>query len=305
MHFSMQLPTDRVEAGTEFCTQDAIAIMARQVEEAGFEACYVTEHPFPSDSWLERGGHHAMDPFVSLTAAAMATEHLRLHSNILVLPYRNPFITAKAVASLDLLSGGRVIMGVAAGYLKGEYQAVGAKFDTRNDAVDEALLAIKQAWSGQSVQFKGRSFEATGNTMLPAPLQKPHPPIWVGGNSKLAIRRTVELADGWSPFPVSKQAAGRTNAPTLDSLEALGEKIDYLKNYAEQIGRTKPVDICFVPFGHGMNSKQPLEPELFIEQIEGLRAIGVNWLAVGMHAKTRAQYCEWVQWFGSEVIARL
>ena len=126
MKFSLQLPTDRVEHGDEFTSAGAIAELAEAIAAAGFDACWVTEHPFPSDEWMATGGHHSLDPFVALTAAAVATKTLRLHTNILVLPYRNPFLTAKAAASLDVVSGGRVIVGVAAGYLEGEYAALGA-----------------------------------------------------------------------------------------------------------------------------------------------------------------------------------
>ena len=108
VRFSAQLPSNRVEAPEEFCTAGAIGEMAAALEAAGFDACYVTEHPFPPDDWLAGGGHHALDPFVTLSLAAAATERLKLHTNILVLPYRNPFLTAKAVASLDVASGGRV-----------------------------------------------------------------------------------------------------------------------------------------------------------------------------------------------------
>ena len=112
MKFSVQLPTDRVEDGDEYTSSDSIAEMAEAIERAGFDACWVTEHPFPSDEWIASGGHHSLDPFVALTAAAMVTRTLALHTNILVLPYRNPCLTAKSVASLDVVSGGRAIIGV-------------------------------------------------------------------------------------------------------------------------------------------------------------------------------------------------
>src|SRR5215475_14521734 len=119
MRFSAQLPTDRVSKGTEFTGGAEIGEMARAVEAAGFDAGYVTEHPFPADEWLASGGHHALDPFVALTA--------------------------KAVASLDVVCGGRVILGVGAGYLEGEYEALGADFAHRNDVSDDALVAMKRA----------------------------------------------------------------------------------------------------------------------------------------------------------------
>ena len=202
MKFSVQLPTDRVEKLEEFAQADAIAEMALAIETAGFDACYVTEHPFPADDWLEANGHHALDPFVSLSAAAMVTRHLRLHTNLIVLPYRNPFLTAKSIASLDALSGGRVIMGIGAGYLEGEYAALGADFANRNDITDDAIKAMQAAWGGKSVRRGGELYEATGNTALPRPIQRPHPPLWVGGNSRIAIRRAARSAQGWSPFPL-------------------------------------------------------------------------------------------------------
>ena len=123
-----------------------------------------------------------------------------------MLPYRNPFLPAKSVASLDALSGGRVIVGVAVGYLEGEYRALGADFEQRNEIGDEALVAMKLAWKGESFRFRGRDFEAEGNQMLPAPVQHPHPPIWVGGESSSALRRCRAAASA----PRRSPARGRT-----------------------------------------------------------------------------------------------
>jgi alkanesulfonate monooxygenase SsuD/methylene tetrahydromethanopterin reductase-like flavin-dependent oxidoreductase (luciferase family) len=136
VRFSLQLPTDRVVSGDEFVSGPAVAEMAREIEAAGFDACFVTEHPFPPRRWLESGGHHALEPYVALSFAAAATTTLRLQTNIAVLPYRSPWLTAKAAASLDVLSGGRLILGVAAGYLRGEFEALGADFDGRNERAD-------------------------------------------------------------------------------------------------------------------------------------------------------------------------
>ena len=173
MRFSAQLPTNRVELEGGFLSARSIAELARAAEQAGFDAGYVTEHPFPSDAWLEAGGHHALDPFVALSAVAVATDRLRLHTNVLVLAYRNPFLAAKAIASLDVLSEGRVILGIAAGYLEEEYRALGVDFESRNELTDEALRALKLALRGESVRLAGRGFEARGNSMLPRPVQRP------------------------------------------------------------------------------------------------------------------------------------
>src|SRR5262245_40989629 len=201
MQYSVSLPVERIDRASEFVTQTAIADIAKAAEDAGFAACFVTDHPFPPHRWLHGGGHHALDPFVALSFAAAATTRLRLQTHILVLPYRNPFLTAKAVLSLDVLSGGRVTLGVAAGYLRGEFAALGASFDERQEVSDETIRAMKLAWAGDDVRFEGRGFRAAGSSMGFRPVQQPHPPIWVGGNSRAAIRRAVELGDGWVPFP--------------------------------------------------------------------------------------------------------
>ncbi|MFP6627446.1 MAG: TIGR03619 family F420-dependent LLM class oxidoreductase [Myxococcota bacterium] len=304
MKFSLQLPTDRVEHGDEFTSAGAIAELAEAIEAAGFDACWVTEHPFPSDEWMATGGHHSLDPFVALTAAAVATKTLRLHTNILVLPYRNPFLTAKAAASLDVVSGGRVIVGVAAGYLEGEYAALGANFADRNAITDEALVAIKQAWKGESMKLDGRDFQVSGNTMLPRPVQQPHPPVWVGGNSSAAIRRTAEHAQGWSPFPIPGRFAGRIRTAGIETLDDLRERIEYLRDYARQIGRSDRIDVNFVPFGSRMNSQDPLDPKAFREQLAELESIGVTWLSLGVPGVTRAAYLDSIARFGAEVIGR-
>jgi probable F420-dependent oxidoreductase len=305
VRFSGQIPTDRVARGAEFTSAAAIAEMSGALEAAGFDAGYVTEHPCPPDDWLASGGHHALDPFVSLAVAAGATSRLRLHTNILVLPYRNPFLTAKAVASLDVVSGGRVIVGVAAGYLEGEYRALGADFAGRNEVADDALCAMKLAWSGASIAYEGRGYRAAGNTMLPAPLQRPHPPIWVGGNSRRALRRAAEHAQGWSPFPVPAAYGRRTRTAAIESIDDLAAGIRELRDRAREAGREEALDVNFVPFGLGMQQKTLPDPDAFCEQVQRLEEIGVTWLSVGVPGASRAAYCDNAARLGTEVIARL
>ncbi len=305
MRFSGQIPTDCVTQGADLIGAAAIGEMARTLEAAGFDAGYVTEHPFPPDAWLATGGHHALDPFVALAVAASSTRHLRLHTNVLVLPYRNPFLTAKAVASLDAVSGGRVILGVAAGYLEAESRALGADFEHRNEVSDDALIAIKRAWSGASVAYDGRGYRATANTMLPTPVQQPHPPIWVGGNSRRAARRAARHAQGWSPFPVPPAFSRTTRTAPLASVEALAARIREFEDHARENGRSEPLDVNFVPFGLRMNPATTPEPDAFCEQVVRLAEIGVTWLSVGLPCPSRAGYCESAARFGEEIIAVL
>src|SRR3990172_11921050 len=183
MRFSLRLPPDRVKLGAEYGTAEAVMEMARAAEDHGYDAVTVTEHPIPSDDWMRTGGHHALDPFVALAFAAASTRRLRLQTNLCVVPYRNPFLTAKSVATLDSLSGGRVIFGAGAGYLEPEFRALGVDYAARNELFDEALVVMKQVWTGESVDLDGRGFAAHGHHALPRPAQRPHPPIWIGGES--------------------------------------------------------------------------------------------------------------------------
>src|SRR5207249_1707922 len=140
----------------------AVAETARAAERAGFDAVAVTDHPFPHDEWMRSGGHHALDPFVALSFAAAATARIRLLTFIYVLPYRNPFLSAKAAASLDVLSGGRFVFGVAAGYLEPEFAALGVPFAERDALADEAIRAMQAAWGGTTVHFEGKHIAARG-----------------------------------------------------------------------------------------------------------------------------------------------
>ena len=155
MKINVSLPFDRIEYPDEFLRADAIAEVARAAERVGFDAGCDTDHPVPTGRWLDAGGHHAQDPFVILSLVAAATRTLRLQTGILVLPYRNPFIVARAVATLDFVSAGRVTLGVGAGYLKGEYKALGIDFERRNEIMDEYLHAMKAAWTADEFTFRG------------------------------------------------------------------------------------------------------------------------------------------------------
>jgi probable F420-dependent oxidoreductase len=285
MRFTLQLPTHQVSAGEEFVSAAAVGEMARAAENAGFDAVFVTDHPFPGERWMASGGHHALDPFVALAFAAAATSRIRLHTHILVLPYRNPFIAAKAAATLDVMSGGRLILGVAAGYLKSEFHALGADYEHRNEVSDEAIRAMVMAWTGEGVELRGRGFSARGNRMQPRPVQKPHPPIWVGGNSRAAIRRAVELGQGWVPFPNPRKDAARRGTPPLETLDDLRARLAYARERAEAAGRRESLDVCFAPLDGDLSVAR------LREAAEELGGLGVTWMALSVPAPSRAAWC--------------
>ncbi len=272
-------------------------------EAAGFAAVYTTEHPFPGDAWLDHGGHHAVDPLVALSFAAAATTSIRLHTNLFILALRNPFMAAKGIASLDVLSGGRLIMGIGAGYLEPEFDAVGASFADRNDRTDEAIAAMKAAWTGESVTFEGTGFRATGNTMLPRPHRRPHPTLWIGGNSRRAIRRAVELADGWSPFPNPARLADRTRTARLETIGDLVESMDYARGYADSVGRVDPLTFVFIPEGLSMGAAT-FDEDRVNASIGELEAVGVGWVTVALPGDTRDAQLAAIERFGRAVLGR-
>jgi probable F420-dependent oxidoreductase len=231
---------------------------------------------------------------------------LRLQTNLYIAAYRNPFLSAKAVATLDVLSGGRVILGVGAGYLEPEFAALGVDFEERNALTDEALHAMKAAWAGESVALDGVHFKVTGNTMLPRPAQRPHPPLWVGGNSRRAVRRAVEQADGWVPMPNPARSASRRRTPALESLDDLRAGIAYARDHGEAVGREAPLDIQFMPLGVDMFSAGGLDDhravERMVESVAELAAAGVTWLAAGVPGETRAEFVDNVACYGEEIL---
>ncbi len=289
MRFALGLPTTNVDAPEEFLTGAAIAQMAQHAEKVGFEAVYVTDHPAGDQHWLDTGGHHALDPFVALSFAAAATIRLRVQTHILVLPYRNPFLTAKSVLSLDALSGGRLTLGVAAGYLRSEFNALGVDFDERNELFDEALEVVRLALTEDRVAYTGRHFRSRGTTMRPRPVQEPHPPIWIGGNSTRAMRRAVESAQGWCPFPNPAAASAATKTPKLETLDELATRLERARTYATELGRTEPFDICFAPMSLTMFGSEADRGRLR-DEIAALGELGVTQVPVEVPASTRANW---------------
>ena len=278
MRFSLELP---------IASPDGIMTCASAIEAAGFDACFVTDHPFPSREWLATGGHATVDPFVALSFAAAATQTLRLHTNCLIPAYRNPFVTAKSIATLDACSGGRVILGVAVGYLQPEFEGLGVPYDERAGRLDEALRAMKQAWTDATPR----------NIVTPRCVQQPHPPIWVGGNSAAAIRRAVAHGDGWSPFPATPRTAAAVDTAAISDVSTLAAAIARYHALADEAGRQQPLDVCFTPFTHP-GHKDVVDPPALLAEARDLAGIGVTWLAFHLPAPSVDEFCATVMMFG-------
>src|SRR5690606_10363116 len=213
-------------------------------------------------------------------------------THVLVLPYRNPLLVAKAAASLDVLSGGRLLLGVAAGYLAGEFAALGADLARRHEAVDEAIRAVRAAWRGAPFDFAGTGYAARGIEQRPPPVQRPGPPIWVGGNAPRAIRRAVELGDGWLPFPAPAALAGHVRSAAIASLDDLRAGIARAREHAARIGRRAPLEIGFTPFCAAMDAAAPPAPQRLADEVAALAELGVTWCMLTVPASSRAAWCE-------------
>jgi probable F420-dependent oxidoreductase len=302
MRFTFTHPMHSHPYNPELVTGSGIATVAAAAEEAGFHGFGFTDHPAPSQRWLESGGHDAVDPFVAMGYAAARTTTLRLIPNIVVLPYRNPFVVAKAGATLDLLSEGRFTLGVGVGYLKREFTALGVEFDERAALFEEALEVIRGIWTTDDFSFEGRHFSAKGITAHPRPVSTPHPPIWIGGNTSAARKRVVNHGDGWCPFPAPAMLAQTARTAVMDS-EALASGVEDLRRRFDSAGRDfTGIDVTFTNADGGSPGSDDFNADAYLAGLEKLAAVGVTWVQVGLPGDNLAHVLETIERFGSSVI---
>ena len=219
----------------------AIAADVCQAEQLGFESAWIAEHlimpvaqasayPYTADGRFPAPPDAPFhDPLLALAYVAALTTRIRLATGIFVVPLRNPFATAKSIATLDNLSQGRVIFGVGIGWLKEEFEAVGMKFEDRALRTREYLELMIELWSKSDPLYKGRTVATQGMKFMPKTVQQPHPPIVFGGTSERALKRTVRLGDGWYGI-----------AHSLDEARTM---ILRLGVYARAAERTRPIEI--------------------------------------------------------------
>ena len=306
MKFSITYPLLAHPCHPDFLEKANVIRFARAAEAAGFDALCFTDHPAPSQKWLEAGGHDALDPFAALAFCAAVTERIRLMPHIVVLPYRNPFVLAKAIATVDVLSGGRFVLGTAAGYLRSEYAALGVDFDERNALFDEAIEVLQGIWSTDGFGYRGRHFLAQGQTANPKPVQRPHPPIWIGGNSRLARRRVARYAQGWIPFPAPAAVARSTKTPPLESHEDLARYLDELWKLLDEAGRDRAeIDVHFYNDRGGSPGHDDFDALACREGLHALAALGVTWCGTAMPGDSIDRAVEAMVQFGETVIAPL
>jgi probable F420-dependent oxidoreductase len=186
----------------------------RRAEELGFDSVWVTDHILVPQTLEIIYRDHMLDPLALLNYVAAITTRVKIGTSVIILPYRNPIVVAKMLATTDQLSGGRLIFGAAVGWMEPEFAALRAPFADRGAFSDECLRLIKTLWTQEKVSFEGQYFTFTDMQASPRPLQQPHPPIWVGGNSPRARRRVAEFGDGWhaTAMPLDELKAGIADA---------------------------------------------------------------------------------------------
>jgi len=216
----------------------------RRAEELGFDSIWVTDHILVPQTLEIIYRDNMLDPLALLNYVAAITRRVKIGTSVIILPYRNPIVMAKMLATTDQLSGGRLIFGAAVGWMEPEFAALRAPFADRGAYSDECLRLIKTLWTQEKVSFEGRYFAFTDMQASPRPLQQPHPPIWVGGNSPRARRRLAEFGDGWhaTAMPLDELKAGiadvrnkwslrgRTGAPAFSmripcSIEGVSQEV--------------------------------------------------------------------------------
>ena len=227
--------------------------LARLVEERGFESLWMPEHthipasrrtPWPGGGELPKEYWHTYDPFVALTAAAMATTRLKLAMGICLVIERDPIIMAKEVASVDRLSNGRFIFGIGGGWNVEEMENHGTNFKRRWRLLRERVLAMKEIWTKEEAEFHGEYVNFDKVWCHPKPVQKPHPPIIMGGNGPTTLDRIVEFCDGWIPIE-----GRRTEGPSLS------ERIAHLRRRVKEAGRD-PASVSVSVWGVDPNREE-------------------------------------------------
>jgi probable F420-dependent oxidoreductase len=236
---------------------DRLAATAREAEDAGFDSVWAGEHVILPDPQVPPSpmapGDPALDPLLGLAWAAAHTTQLKLATGIIILPQRNPVVLAKQLASLDVLSGGRVVFGVGVGYLEPEFRAIGANFGRRGAVTDEFLDAIETLWYDEHPAFHGEFASFEGVDAHPRPAQD-RVPVIVGGHSPSAYRRAVRRGDGWYGFALNEENV----AGCLDALRGASDTVD-------RPARLQPLEITVTPRGR-------LTPE----RVAGFAALGVH-----------------------------
>ncbi|MBJ7336520.1 MAG: TIGR03619 family F420-dependent LLM class oxidoreductase [Mycolicibacterium sp.] len=303
MTFTLQYPGEVASTSADFFTPHVIRAITCRAEAAGFGAVAVSEHPAPSVKWRQNGGHDTLDPIAALSFIAAATQTISLVTNLIVLPFRNPYLAAKALASVDVVSDGRLIVGVGTGYLRSEFAALGVDFDRRGRLLDESLMALRAIWTNPEHPVRGGDFAAVGPIWTQPTVQKPHPPIWIGGNGTAARRRVVEHGSGWMPVIGSPAVASTIGTRALTDVAEFGSAVGELKTRLEAAGRD-PAAIDIQVEQHVVDLNDAGAVGVAADELAELERHGATRATVHVDAASPAASLDYIDAFAAAFINR-
>ncbi len=311
MEFGLHLP-----ASTANVSSEDLIRFARRAEALGFYCITVADHvivprdisipyPYTTDGKYPGTGYH-LETLTTIAFLAGATERIRFVTSVMIAPYRNPVITAKMLASIDVLSNGRIIVGVGVGWMKEEFENLKAPaFEERGRVTDEYIRAFRELWTSDNPQFDGKHCSFSNLIFLPKPVQKPGIPIWIGGHSKQAIRRAARLGDGWHPI------GGVPTAPLEP--EDIRHDLELLHDYARAAGRD-PEGIRVALKGSLFDREKQVIPgrrrrflggaEEIASDIRDYAAAGVDTMIFDVRQASSAKTLERMEWMAKEVFTK-
>lgn len=312
MNFGFRAPNRGPNA-----TPDALGTLVKKGEELGFGIVTVSDHvvmpksidsTYPySESGVSGGGAETMEMLTILSYLAGITSKIRLLTSVMVVPHRPAVLTAKVLSTIDVLSKGRVIVGCGAGWMREEFEAIEAHdFDRRGAVTNEYIRAFKELWTSDDPIFDGEFVKFGGIHFEPKPVQKPHPPIWIGGESNVALRRVARLGDAWYPI-------GMNPTYPVSTVGQMSDSLDRIRAYAEEAGRD-PSEIG-VAYNVTWNNDQEAttlpdgtrrsftgSAEQIAEDIKAFEAIGVKDIVFGFDRPELNDTLETMERFATKVI---
>jgi probable F420-dependent oxidoreductase len=282
MRFGIWLPNCR-----HLATPENIRRAAMRAEALGYDSLWVSDHVVVPRANVANFGTTIFDPLITLGVVAGATSRVRLGTTVLIVPYRQAVVTAKMISTLDALCGGRVIVGVGAGWVAAESAMLGVPFAERGPMTDEYLRAMQELWTSPSPSFSGKYVRFHDLHFEPKPIQTPHPPIWVGGHSRAALRRTIELGAAWHPINRSPDELRAGVAELARLAKARGRATPPALTLRNDVRILKPGEAA--PASAHAGRVIAGEPAAIVDQIAELAACGVEELVLELLAADGAE----------------
>jgi probable F420-dependent oxidoreductase len=292
---------------------EQIRSVAQRAEDLGYDHVWVSDHivlpkkvdsfyPYAADGVATfRPDEPYFEPLAALNFIAGCTQRIRLGTHVLIIPYRNPVLTAKILSTLDVLSGGRLILGAGVGWMEEEFQAMGLDtYKERGAVTDEYLQLFRELWTKESPSFQGKYYQISDSGFEPKPVQKPLP-IWIGGHTGAAIRRAAKYGDGWMPIGL--------RPPAILDPEELGGKIARLRKLTVEAGR--PEDAVSLTFSTGVvfndaagSSREMMQgrPEQIAADLRQYQDLGVSNFIINFQGSTVPELQENMERFSREVM---